>query len=65
MSAKLIKQGQGYYLYKTADGFKELWKGKMGSAYGYRAGYVMDSDNFDVAVDAAKEEMASFMAEAF
>lgn len=62
MATKLIKKGHGYYLYLTVEGHKELWRGTIDSKNGYRAGYVMDSDNFDIAVEVAKEEMASLMA---
>jgi Zn/Cd-binding protein ZinT len=62
---KLLKKRDGYYLYKV-EGFKvlELWKGKEGGKFSYRAGYVSDVDNLDVAIFNAEEEMRSMMREA-
>ena len=59
---QLLKKRDGYYLYK-AEGFKvlELWKGKEGGKFSYRAGYVSDVDNLDVAIFNAEEEMRTMM----
>jgi hypothetical protein len=59
---KAIKQKDGYYLYKI-DGHLELWRGKYGSEYGFNAGYVAYAENFEYAVDVAKEEAAALMAD--
>jgi hypothetical protein len=60
---RALKKLNGYYLYKTSDGY-ELWRGNMAGKWSFRAGYVMNPDNFEVAVDAAEEEMRCLMAEA-
>jgi hypothetical protein len=60
---KAIKKAKGYSLYKTEDGY-ELWRGNMAGKWSFRAGYVSDPENFDMAVDAAEEEMRCLMAEA-
>lgn len=59
---KALKTDGKYYLYKI-DGHLELWRGKIGGEYSYRAGYVMDADNFEVACYEADEEMRSLMAQ--
>ena len=59
---KTIKTDGKYFLYNI-DGHLELWKGKFGGEYSYRAGYVSNRNNFEVAVDAAEEEMRCLMAE--
>ena len=54
---EIVARRKGYALY--ANG--ELWTtGK----YGYRAGYVMDPENIDIAIDEAEEEMRCLEAEA-
>jgi len=53
----------GYNLYRI-QGVWELWKGAIEHAYAYRAGYVSNPENFDMAVDAAEEEIRCLMAEA-
>jgi len=58
--AQLLKSKDGYYLYKVGD-YKELWHGKMGVENSYRAGYVMDADNFEMAIQSAEEEMRSLV----
>ena len=55
---ELLKKRDGYYLYKV-EGLNifELWKGKEGGKYSYRAGYVSDVENLDEAIGNAEEEM--------
>lgn len=61
---ELLKKRDGYYLYK-AEGLNilELWKGKEGGKFSYRAGYVSDVDGLDVAIFEAEEEMRTMMKE--
>ena len=59
---KALKTDGKYYLYKI-DGHLELWRGKIGGEYSFRAGYVMDAENFEMACDSADEEMAYLMAQ--
>jgi hypothetical protein len=58
-----VKKARGYFVYNI-QGYKELWKGKMEGEYSYRAGYVSDIANLEVAIDNAEEEMRCLMAEA-
>jgi hypothetical protein len=58
-----VKKIGGYKLYKI-QGQYELWHGRMTSKNGYRAGYVSNPENMQVAIDAAEEEMRCLMAEA-
>jgi hypothetical protein len=60
---KAIKKLDGYSLYKTQDGY-ELWRGNIAGKNSFRIGYVSDPENFEMAVDAAQEEMRCLMAEA-
>lgn len=61
---RAIRTNGKYFLYKAEDcGLFELWKGRQEGEYSYRAGYVQDKANFEVAVDAAEEEMRCLMAE--
>jgi hypothetical protein len=50
-------------MYKI-QGHYELWRGRMSSKNGYRAGYVSNPDNMQEAINAAEEEMRYLMAEA-
>jgi hypothetical protein len=59
---RAIRTNGKYNLYKI-EGHLELWSGKFGGEYSFRAGYVMDADNFEVACFEADEEMRSLMAE--
>lgn len=59
---KAIKTDGKYFLYNI-DGHLELWRGKLGGEWSYRAGYVANRDNFEYAVDTAEEEMRCLMAE--
>jgi hypothetical protein len=59
---KAIKKQGNYRLYRI-DGHLELWSGVFGGEYSYRAGYVTDADNFEYAIEVAKEEMRYLMAE--
>ena len=52
---KAIKKDGYYRLYKTADGY-ELWIGRYGDT-GARLGYVADPENWEYALDMAKEEI--------
>lgn len=61
--AKAIKKSGKYNLYKTNDGY-ELWYGNIAGQWSFRAGYVSNPDNFEMAVDAAEEEMRCLMNEA-
>ena len=61
--AKIIKKSGKYNLYKTNDGY-ELWHGNITGQWSFRAGYVSNPDNFEMAVDAAEEEMRCLMNEA-
>lgn len=65
MSAKAIKtDGKKYWLYKSEDfGGYELWRGKKGGEYSFRAGYVANKDNFEIACYEADEEMRYLMAQ--
>ncbi len=58
-----VKKIGSYKLYKI-QGHYELWRGRMTSKNGYRAGYVSNADDMQVAIDAAEEEMRHLMAEA-
>jgi hypothetical protein len=60
---KQINTSGKYFLYKTEEGYLELWRGQYGSEWGYRAGYVSDADNFEYAVEVAEEELRVLMAE--
>ena len=62
-SAKLVKSGQGFYLYQT-DGGLELYKGKITGKYSFRVGYLSDAENFLIGVYEAKQELASLVAQA-
>jgi len=61
---QLLKKRDGYYLYKV-EGLNvlELWKGKEGGKFSYRAGYVADVDGLDVAIFEAEEEMRTMIRE--
>ena len=59
---KSIKKIGEYRLYRI-EGCLELWKGSYGGKYSYRAGYVSNSENIEHAIDVAKEEIASLMAQ--
>lgn len=59
---KAIRTDGKYNLYRI-DGHLELWRGKFGGEYSYRAGYVMDKENFELAVANADEEMRYLMAQ--
>jgi hypothetical protein len=50
-----------YNLYKV-QGMYELWRGRMGTQFSYRAGYVSNPDNLMNAIYAAEEEMRCLMA---
>jgi hypothetical protein len=58
-----VKKASGYKMYKV-QGHYELWRGRMSSKNGYRAGYVSNPDNMQEAIYAAQEEMRCLMAEA-
>lgn len=61
-----VKKSNGYYAYKI-QGMIELWRGKIEeeeTKYSYRAGYVSNIENLEMAIDAAQEEMRCLMAEA-
>ena len=59
---RALKTDGKYFLYRI-DGHLELWRGKHGKEWSYRAGYVSDADNFEYAVEMADEEMRCLMAE--
>jgi hypothetical protein len=61
---QLVKKRDGYFLYKV-EGYSifELWKGKQGGKFSYRAGYVSDVDGLDEAIFNAEEEMRCMMKE--
>lgn len=59
---KAIKTDGKYYLYKI-DGYLELWRGKFGGEWSFRAGYVMHADNFEYACANADEEMRYLMSQ--
>ena len=59
---RAIRTDGKYNLYKV-NGLLELWRGKIGGEYSFRAGYVSNRDNFEMATIAADEEMAYLMAE--
>ncbi len=54
---KIVARRKGYVLYENG----ELWRtGK----HGFRAGYVMEPENLDCAIDNHEEEMRVMLAEA-
>ena len=59
---KLVKSGEGFYLYQTTEG-NELWKGKITGKYSFRVGYLSDVENFSIGVFEAKEELKSLAEE--
>jgi hypothetical protein len=59
-----VQKAGKYNLYKV-QGYYELWRGRMGTQFSYRAGYVSNPDNLMNAIYAAEEEMRCMMAEAF
>ena len=58
-----VEKAGKYNLYKV-QGMYELWRGRMGTQFSYRAGYVSNPDNLIEAIYAAEEEMRCLMAEA-
>jgi len=62
-SAKLLKSGQGFYLYQT-ENCLELYKGKITGKYSFQVGYVSNAENFGIAVFEAKEELQELFAQA-
>jgi hypothetical protein len=61
---ELIERNGKYFLYKNENtGLFELWHGKYGDEYSYRAGYVADLMNLNYAIDVAEEEMRCTEAE--
>lgn len=65
---KAIKKEGNYRLYKIDNNY-ELWFGiyttDILSDKGVKVGYVSNPDNFEDAIDTAKEEMDYMMAEFF
>jgi len=59
-----VEKAGKWNLYKV-QGMYELWRGRMGTQFSYRAGYVSHPDNIMEAIYAAEEEMRCMMAEAF
>ena len=59
---RAIRTSGKYNLYRI-DGHLELWRGKFGGEYSFRAGYVSNADNFEMACISADEEMACLMAQ--
>lgn len=63
---KAIKKSGNYRLYRV-DGHLELWLGTRSNTGDYSTGvivgYVSDAENFEYAVDMAREEMRYLMAE--
>lgn len=59
---KPVKKAGKFHLYKI-QGMFELWNGAIEGEWSYRAGYVANPDNLDIAVDAANEEIRCLMAE--
>jgi hypothetical protein len=59
---RALKNDGKYFLYRI-DGHLELWRGRYGKEWSYRAGYVADADNFEYAVSEAEDEMRCLMAE--
>ena len=62
MGVKLITEKDGYFLYRVGD-YNELWRGKMGVENSYRAGYVQNPENIDMAIAEAEAEMRSLIAD--
>ena len=59
---RAIRTNGKYNLYRI-DGHLELWRGKFGKEYSFRAGYVSNKNNFEMVCIAADEEMACLMNE--
>lgn len=57
---RAIRSKDGYKMYRI-DGHLEMWFGN--TTDGVRVGYVSDADNFEYAVEVAKEEADCLMEE--
>jgi hypothetical protein len=58
--AKVVAKREGYELRDNG----ELWRVFEDSECNYMAGYVMDAENLDYAIEMAEEEMRVLMAQA-